>query len=151
MPKEDKAKRKQRRCCACKKTRKIVNVGGPPLCEDCFPLACNWSEAVDQHQRFMMSIAGILPLEIDIGKDDDLSYFLEEISKYLAESKMRLKQAEICLINICTMLRNQNEKPKKSHGTQLKIIEHRNQETIIIPPPAEKKENDPGWETLSRE
>lgn len=131
MPKEDKAKRKQRRCCACKKTRKIVNVGGPPLCEDCFPLACNWSEAVDQHQRFMMSIAGILPLEIDIGKDDDLSYFLEEISKYLAESKMRLKQAEICLINICTMLRN--EKSHKRRGKQITIADAVDKKQMTLP------------------
>jgi hypothetical protein len=106
-------KKKRRVCCACKKERKIVNVGGPPLCQDCYPLACNWSKAYEKHQKFMMSLAGITPLKIDIGRDDDLNYFLEEVAKYLAETKMRLKQAEICLINICTILRN--EKEKKSH------------------------------------
>lgn len=134
--KEIKMKRKQRVCCACKKTKKIVNVGGPPLCAECFPLACNWSKAFDKHQDFMMSLAGITPLEINIGRDDDIAYFLEEVSKYLAEVKMRIKQTEICLINICTMLRNEEPKVSKKRAKQLQIeiIERGNKETIIIPP-----------------
>jgi hypothetical protein len=102
-----KIKVKRRVCCACKKTKKIVNIGGPPLCKDCYPLACNWSEAYEKHQKFMMSLGGIEPVIIDIGADNDLSYWLEEIAKYHAEMKMRLKQSEICLINICTMIRSE--------------------------------------------
>ena len=103
-------KKPRRICCACKKERKIVNVGGPPLCAECYPLARNWGNAVVHHEEFMMSLAGIDPMKIDTGKDDDFSYWLEEVAKYLAEVKMRLKQTEICITNVCTMLRN--EKPK---------------------------------------
>lgn len=123
---------KERVCCACKKEKKIVNTGGPPLCETCYPLACNWSKALDKHQEFMMSIAGITPLEINIGRNDDVGYFLEEIAKYHADVKMKLKQADVCLINICTIVRNEKQK-KNPKGKQITFEEMGNIETIVLP------------------
>jgi len=122
-------KKKQRVCCACKKQRKIVNVGGPPLCKDCYPLACNWSKAYEKHQNFMMSLAGIEPLVIDTGRDDDFSYFLQETAKYIAEVKMKVKQTEICIINVCTMLRSEHDKTHKFDTKKLP----KEQTTIDLP------------------
>lgn len=150
-------KKPQRHCCACKKVRKIVNVGGPPLCETCYPLACNWSKAVEQHKKFEMSIAGITAELVDTGSTDDMSYFLEEIAKYHAEAKMKLKQADICLINVCTMLRN--EKSHKRRGKQMTIAEVVSKEQTTLPEKKSspviqtevkaKKEKD-DWEPIKR-
>lgn len=111
--KQDEKIKRPRRCCACKQIRKIVNIGGPPLCKDCYPLACNWSEALNKHHKFMRSMAGIIPLEINIEHDDDLKYWLEQVAEDLAEAKMKIKQSEICLINICTNLRSEHNKAYK--------------------------------------
>jgi len=128
-----KAKRQARRCSMCRQARKIVNIGGPPLCEKCYPLACNLTKALEEQDKFFMSLARIAPEKIDTGADDDFQYFLEEVAKYLAESKLRLRQAEICLINICTMRRNENEKSQKKPLKIMKLESVEPMETIIIP------------------
>jgi len=121
--KEQKPIEKHRVCCACRKAKKIVNMGGPPLCKDCYPLAVNWSEAFTRQQHFYMSLAGIVPEEFDTGRKDDVDYMMSLMSEDLAEAKLKIRQTEICMININTMLKNEvdeKEKPVEFHEPVLK-------------------------------
>jgi hypothetical protein len=62
----------------------------------------------------MRSIAGFDAIVIDTGsRDDDLTYSLELAAEDLAEAKLMIKQAEICLINICTILRCEHDEKEK--------------------------------------
>lgn len=106
--KVDLKKIKPRICCACKKPKKIVNIGGPPLCKDCFPLASNWAEAMRKQEEFHRNLAGFVPDKFKTGIDD-ADYYLDEIAEYLTEAHLKIRQAEICLFNIQTAIRLERE------------------------------------------
>lgn len=108
-------KRKLRTCCACKKPKKIVNIGGPPLCKDCFPLACNWSEALQKQHEFHRNLGGFQPdTDFECGIDD-VDYFLERIADDLADAHLKIRQAEVNLLNIRTTVRLDKEWEKKKN------------------------------------
>jgi len=94
-----------RKCCACKKEKKIVNIGGPPLCSDCFDLASNWSEALEKQHKYFRALIGFKPeTDFECGIAD-VDYFLEQIAEDIADAHMKLRQAEVNLANIRTTVR----------------------------------------------
>ena len=102
---EKKVVDKRNICCACKKKKKIVNVGGPPLCKDCFVIASNWSDAQQKHHEFWRNVAGFQPdTDFECGIND-VDYFLEHIANDLADAHLKLRQAEVALLNIRTAIR----------------------------------------------
>jgi len=121
---EEEKSRPERICCSCKKPKKIVNCGGPPLCEDCLPLALNILSAVDSQNKFFKEVAGIYTEEFETGIDD-VDYHLNLMSEDLAEAKMKIKQTEVCMLNIQSAIhidRDWEPRKKEKHDPPLKCF-----------------------------